>query len=86
MDERLSVWGWETGTGTRFAVVVDVWGREGTGGERGVGEGDVRGVSVPFVVAIVRGREGQGVRGIEMGKRNRREEGYMLLADKVGGR
>ncbi|MCJ1255590.1 hypothetical protein MMC24_003407 [Lignoscripta atroalba] len=29
VDERLSVWGWETGTGTRFAVVLDMWGREG---------------------------------------------------------
>lgn len=56
MDERLSVWGWETGTGTRFAVVLDVWGREGTGGEgRGVGEGELRGVSalIPMLCGMV---------------------------------
>ncbi|KAL8953738.1 MAG: hypothetical protein Q9222_000420 [Ikaeria aurantiellina] len=29
VDERLSIWGWETGTGTKFAVVVDMWGRDG---------------------------------------------------------
>ncbi|KAL8943084.1 MAG: hypothetical protein Q9216_001284 [Gyalolechia sp. 2 TL-2023] len=29
VDERLSIWGWETGTGTKFAVVVDMWGKEG---------------------------------------------------------
>jgi len=51
VDERLSIWGWETGTGARFAVVVDAWGRGGevgTGernGRRGVlGDGDLRGV------------------------------------------
>ena len=46
IDERLSVWGWETGTGTRFAIVLDVWGREGIEGGRGVGETELRGVSV----------------------------------------
>ncbi|KAI4107731.1 MAG: hypothetical protein L6R37_001416 [Teloschistes peruensis] len=29
VDERLSVWGWQTGTGIKFAVVVDMWGKEG---------------------------------------------------------
>ena len=29
VDERLSIWGWETGTGARFAIVVDIWGKEG---------------------------------------------------------
>ncbi|KAL8841063.1 MAG: hypothetical protein Q9170_001088 [Blastenia crenularia] len=29
IDERLSIWGWETGTGTKFAAVVDMWGKEG---------------------------------------------------------
>ncbi|KAL2050172.1 hypothetical protein ABVK25_009533 [Lepraria finkii] len=31
IDDRLSIWGWETGTGTRFAVVVDAWGQNGEG-------------------------------------------------------
>lgn len=38
--------------------MVDVWGREGAGGERGVGEGDVRGVSTLLV-----GRRGGGKMG-----------------------
>lgn len=29
VDERLSIWGWETGTGTKFAIVVDMWGKDG---------------------------------------------------------
>ncbi|KAL8822027.1 MAG: hypothetical protein Q9223_000018 [Gallowayella weberi] len=29
VDERLSIWGSETGTGVKFAVVVDMWGKEG---------------------------------------------------------
>ncbi len=56
VDERLSIWGWQTGTGTKFAVVVDAWGRGGRGGSglegsvgggrgRGVGDGDVKVVS-----------------------------------------
>ena len=47
VDERLSVWGWETGTGTRFAIVLDMWGREGVEAGSGVGvrEGELRGVS-----------------------------------------
>ena len=45
IDERLSVWGWETGTGVRFAIVLDVWGREGRAeGVVGIGEGDLKGV------------------------------------------
>ena len=45
VDERLSIWGWETGTGTRFAVVVDAWGKGGNKGSKGVSDGDLRGVS-----------------------------------------
>lgn len=26
IDERLSVWGWETPTGTKFVIVLDAWG------------------------------------------------------------
>ncbi|KAL9001174.1 MAG: hypothetical protein Q9169_000358 [Polycauliona sp. 2 TL-2023] len=29
IDERLSIWGWQTGTGIRFAVIVDMWGKQG---------------------------------------------------------
>lgn len=29
VDERLSIWGWQTGTGTRIAVIVDMWGKQG---------------------------------------------------------
>lgn len=46
VDERLSIWGWETGTGTRFAVVVDAWGKAGNKGLRGIADGDLRGVSL----------------------------------------
>lgn len=45
VDERLSIWGWETGTGTRFAIVVDAWGKGGNRAVRGLGDGDLRGVS-----------------------------------------
>ena len=53
VDERLSIWGWQTGTGTRFAIVIDAWGRSGergsgsetTGSRRAVADGDVKGVS-----------------------------------------
>ncbi|KAK4690354.1 hypothetical protein P7C71_g6417, partial [Lecanoromycetidae sp. Uapishka_2] len=40
VDERLSIWGWETGTGTRFAIIVDAWGRNGkaAGGEEKMGK------------------------------------------------
>ena len=27
IDERLSVWGWETPTGTKFIIALDAWGR-----------------------------------------------------------
>ena len=62
VDERLSVWGWETGTGTRFAIVLDVWGREGVEGGRGVGEGELRGVSCSFFLVLLweRGSDGSG--------------------------
>ena len=37
------MWGWETGTGTRFAVVLDMWGRDGVEGTGlGVKEGELR--------------------------------------------
>jgi trafficking protein particle complex subunit 2 len=45
VDERLSVWGWETGTGTRFAIVLDMYGRSTVEGEAsgiGVKEGELR--------------------------------------------
>ena len=29
VDERLNIWGWQTGTGVRFAIIVDSWGKEG---------------------------------------------------------
>lgn len=29
IDERLAVWGWQTGTGARFAIIIDSWGKEG---------------------------------------------------------
>lgn len=32
IDERLSIWGWQTGTGVRFAIIVDMWGKEGRPG------------------------------------------------------
>ena len=48
VDERLSIWGWETGTGTRFAVVVDAWGKGVNRASRGLSDGDMRGVSCCF--------------------------------------
>ena len=46
VDERLSVWGWETGTGTRIAIVLDMWGRDGVEGTGlGVKEGELKPVS-----------------------------------------
>lgn len=55
VDERLSIWGWETGTGVRFAIIVDSWGRTGevAGGKqsKGLGEGDVKGVCLQFLLA-----------------------------------
>lgn len=56
VDERLSLWGWETGTGARFAIIVDAWGRTGEVGggkqNRGLGEGDVKGVCFVFFIFI----------------------------------
>lgn len=57
VDERLSIWGWQTGTGTKFAIVIDAWGKGGKSGSstegsmvggrgRGLGDGDVKVVSV----------------------------------------
>ena len=56
VDQRLSIWGWETGTGARFAIVIDIWGKEGkpnaSGREMlqiGVKDADLRPVgSIPF--------------------------------------
>ena len=48
VDERLSIWGWETGTGTRFAVVVDAWGKGVNRASRGLSDGDMKGVSCCF--------------------------------------
>ena len=45
VDERLSIWGWETGTGTRFAIVLDMYGRSGGEEESsglGVKEGELK--------------------------------------------
>lgn len=48
VDHRLSVWGWETGTGTRFAIILDMWGREAVmGKEAGIKEGELKSVSAP---------------------------------------
>lgn len=38
VDERLSYWGWETGTGIRFCIVVDMFGKDG------IAEGQVMGL------------------------------------------
>ena len=40
IDERLSIWGWQAVTGTKFAVIVDAWGKNGVRGG-GAGEGDI---------------------------------------------
>lgn len=60
VDERLSIYGWETGTGARFAIIVDTWGKEGrshdSGKEsshKGVKAGDVKPVSVSNEVSSV---------------------------------
>ena len=47
VDERLSVWGWETGTGVKFAIVLDMWGKEGHQGGLvlGIKEGELKPVS-----------------------------------------
>jgi len=45
VDERLSIWGWETGTGVRIAVVVDRYGKNGIGDSRG-GQGRMGGRGV----------------------------------------
>ena len=54
IDERLSIWGWQTGTGTKFALIVDAWGKRGerasmtdsgTKASKGLVGGDMRVVS-----------------------------------------
>lgn len=54
IDERLSIWGWETGTGTRFAVVVDAWGKSGIKGARGLLDGDLKGAFKALQTAYIR--------------------------------
>ena len=54
IDDKLSIWGWQTGTGTKFAVIVNAQGKvggkssmvdSGTRVSKGVGDGDLRVVS-----------------------------------------
>lgn len=54
VDERLSIYGWETGTGARFAIIVDAWGKDGRSHEpgrevsqRALKDGDVKSVRTP---------------------------------------
>ncbi|KAL8665481.1 MAG: hypothetical protein Q9202_002186 [Teloschistes flavicans] len=58
VDERLSIWGWQTGTGTKFAVVVDMWGKEGrrpgTTGGFGVKGEDLRPAFKALQTAYIR--------------------------------
>ena len=56
IDERLSIYGWETGTGARFAIIVDAWGKEGRSHEsgretsqKGLKAGDLKPVGPPYV-------------------------------------
>jgi len=51
VDERLSIYGWETGTGARFAIIVDAWGKEERsyepgreGSQRALKDADVKSV------------------------------------------
>lgn len=62
MDERLAAYGFETNTGVRFVIVVDVSGREvrgglGAGGAGGGGgglrEGELKVVCSPFPYVTV---------------------------------
>ena len=59
VDERLSIYGWETGTGARFAIIVDMWGKEGRSHESGreisqksLKIGDLKPVGDPYVSQI----------------------------------
>ena len=61
MDERLSIWGWETGTGVRIAIFVDRYGKGPSGdgaGSRGGGRtvegGDVRPAFKALQTAYIR--------------------------------
>ncbi len=52
VDERLSIYGWETGTGARFAIIVDTWGKDGRSydpgrevSQKALKDGDVKSVS-----------------------------------------
>ena len=52
VDERLNIYGWETGTGARFAIITDAWGKEGRyesgreGPQRVLKDGDVKSVGL----------------------------------------
>ncbi len=54
IDESLSIWGWQTGTGAKFAIIINARGRSGETGSmtesgvkrsKGIGDGEVRIVS-----------------------------------------
>jgi hypothetical protein len=54
IDERLSVWGWETGTGTKFAIVLDMWGQEGVEGTGlGIREAELKPVTSSASLELV---------------------------------
>lgn len=58
------MWGWETGTGTRFAIVLDMWGREGVEGTGlGVKEGELKPVSRASETGVLRGCALRGFEG-----------------------
>ncbi|KAL9034485.1 MAG: hypothetical protein Q9214_007022, partial [Letrouitia sp. 1 TL-2023] len=55
VDERLSIWGWETGTGTRFAIVLDMWGKDGRPGTgHGVKDGELKPAFKALQTAYIR--------------------------------
>ena len=55
IDERLSVWGWQTSTGTRFAIVLDMWGREGQESiGMGIRDGDLKPAFKALQTAYIR--------------------------------
>ncbi|KAK1828128.1 trafficking protein particle complex subunit 2-like protein [Podospora conica] len=54
VDERLASYGFETNTGVKFVVVVDMRGRRGTGPAVGLREGEMRTVFKAMQTAYVR--------------------------------
>lgn len=63
IDESLIIWGWQTGTGTRFAIITDVRGKSAGKGSlsnsevrmsKGVTDADVRVVSA-FLDSLISG-------------------------------